>query len=86
MTGDPGNGRLLGAQLIGAWGVKCQNASTYSQPQAAIGYGMMQRPGYAAGIGEDVLRLTSHAPRTFAAFVKEYAQIWPIESSQPQAF
>jgi uncharacterized protein YbjT (DUF2867 family) len=34
------------------------------------------RVGYAAGISEDVLRLTGHAPRTFAAFVKDYAQIW----------
>ena len=36
----------------------------------------MIRAGYAAGISEDVLRLMGHAPRTFAAFVKDYAQTW----------
>jgi NAD(P)H dehydrogenase (quinone) len=36
----------------------------------------MIRSGYAAGVSEDVMGLTGHAPRTFAAFAKEYAQTW----------
>ena len=34
------------------------------------------KAGYAAGVSPDVERLTGHAPRTFAAFVKEKAGAW----------
>jgi NAD(P)H dehydrogenase (quinone) len=36
----------------------------------------MIKAGYAAGVSEDVVRLTGHAPRTFATFAREYAQTW----------
>jgi uncharacterized protein YbjT (DUF2867 family) len=34
------------------------------------------KAGYAAGISEDVLRLTGHTPRTFEMFVKDHAAAW----------
>jgi uncharacterized protein YbjT (DUF2867 family) len=34
------------------------------------------KAGYAAGVSGDVQRLTGHAPRSFADFVKDYAATW----------
>jgi uncharacterized protein YbjT (DUF2867 family) len=41
-----------------------------------MGVNAMVREGYVAGVSEDVVGLTGHAPRTFAAFAREYAQTW----------
>jgi hypothetical protein len=34
------------------------------------------KQGWAAGLSDDVKRLTGHAPRTFDAFAREHAAAW----------
>jgi len=36
----------------------------------------MIKTGYAVGVSEDIMGLIGRAPRTFAAFAKEYAKTW----------